>query len=98
LPAQARLHSARSELQEATRAKARRDLEAWLERAVVDGDPLFDHTAEGPDGMSAHVRSALLSIPIQSGRLALGTWQGLFLYEHRMRPHQRRVLVLLQAS
>jgi len=80
----------------------RRDLEAWLERAVVDGDPLFDHTAEGPDDMPAHVRSALLatslSIPIQSGRLALGTWQGLFLYEHRTRPHQRRVLVLLQAS
>ncbi len=75
----------------------RRDLEAWLARAVPDGDPLFEHTAEGPDDMPAHVRSALtqtsLVLPVRDGRLDLGTWQGLYLYEHRHRPHERRVSV-----
>jgi secondary thiamine-phosphate synthase enzyme len=75
----------------------RRDLEAWLARAVPDGDPLFEHTAEGPDDMPAHVRSALtqtsLGIPVRAGRLDLGTWQGLYLYEHRRAPHARRISV-----
>lgn len=74
-----------------------RDLEAWLARAVPDGDPLFRHTAEGPDDMPAHVRSVLtatsVSVPIVDGRPALGTWQGLYLYEHRTAPHRRRVSV-----
>jgi secondary thiamine-phosphate synthase enzyme len=75
----------------------RRDLEAWLARAVPDGDPLYEHTAEGPDDMPAHVRSALtqtsLSIPVRAGRLDLGTWQGVYLYEHRRASHARRVSV-----
>ncbi len=72
-----------------------RDLERFLRRLVPPGDPLFRHTAEGPDDMPAHVRSALtltsISIPVSAGRPALGTWQGIFLYEHRDRPHRRRV-------
>jgi secondary thiamine-phosphate synthase enzyme len=74
-----------------------RDLEAWLVRAVPDGDPLYRHTAEGPDDMPAHVRSALtqtsIGLPVRDGRLDLGTWQGLFLFEHRRAPHRRRVSV-----
>ncbi len=77
----------------------RRDLEAWLARAVPDGDPLFRHTAEGPDDMPAHVRATLtqtsLVLPFDGGRLELGTWQGLYLYEHRHRGHRRRVTVTL---
>jgi secondary thiamine-phosphate synthase enzyme len=77
----------------------RRDLEAWLARAVPDGDPLFRHVAEGPDDMPAHVRSALtqtsLAIPVRDGRLDLGTWQGLYLYEHRRAPHVRRVSITI---
>jgi secondary thiamine-phosphate synthase enzyme len=77
--------------------QVRRDLEAWLSRAVPDGDPLFRHTAEGPDDMPAHVRAALLetsvTLPVSRGRLALGTWQGLFLFEHRLAPHTRRLIV-----
>ena len=73
----------------------RTDLEAWLARAVPDGDPLFRHTLEGPDDMPAHVRTALtqssLAIPVHGGRLDLGTWQGIFLYEHRTASHGRRV-------
>ncbi len=72
-----------------------RDLDAWMARAVPDGDPIFRHTAEGPDDMPAHVRSVLtatsLSIPIARGRLDLGTWQGIFLFEHRTAPHQRQI-------
>jgi len=79
----------------------RQDLERWLQRAVLDGDPLFRHVDEGPDDMPAHVRSALtttsLSIPVADGRLQLGTWQGLYLYEHRTAPHRRRVTVTLIA-
>jgi len=75
----------------------RADLEAWLARAVPDGDPLYAHTAEGPDDMPAHVRAALtqptLVLPLCDGRLALGTWQGIYLYEHRHAPHRRRVTV-----
>ncbi len=75
----------------------RTDLERFLQRLVPDGDPIFRHTAEGPDDMPAHVRSILtqpsVSIPIAAGRLDLGTWQGLFLFEHRTAPHRRRFTV-----
>lgn len=74
-----------------------RDLDAFLTRLVPDGDAIFTHTDEGPDDMSAHVRTVLtassLSVPITQGRLALGTWQGIYLFEHRMGPHQRKVSV-----
>ena len=75
----------------------RRDLEAFMSRLVPDGDPLFDHTQEGPDDMPAHVRSILtkmdLSVPVSGGRCGLGTWQGIYLYEHRTRAHSRQVTV-----
>lgn len=75
------------------------DLERFFARLVPDGDPLFRHTDEGPDDMPAHVRSVLtatdLSIPIRDGQASLGTWQGVFLYEHRHRPHQRRITISL---
>jgi secondary thiamine-phosphate synthase enzyme len=71
------------------------DLERFFARLVRDGDALFAHRAEGPDDMPAHVRSALtatqLSIPIMAGRLALGTWQGIYLWEHRLRGHRREI-------
>jgi secondary thiamine-phosphate synthase enzyme len=74
-----------------------RDLEAFMSRLVPDGDPIFTHTAEGPDDMPAHVRSVLthteLNIPVREGRCALGTWQGVYLWEHRYRPHRRRLIV-----
>ena len=77
----------------------RRDLERWMERAVPDGDPIYEHTAEGPDDMPAHVRCALtqtsIGIPVAGGRLDLGTWQGLYLYEHRHASHRRRVSVVV---
>ena len=79
----------------------RRDLEAFMRRLVPDGDPLFDHTSEGPDDMSAHVRSILtkmdLTIPITGGRTALGTWQGVYLWEHRTHRHRRKVTVTVHA-
>lgn len=72
------------------------DLEAFFNRLVPDGDPLFIHTIEGPDDMPAHVRSALtqthLSIPILSGKAALGQWQGIFLYEHRHASATRKIV------
>lgn len=75
------------------------DLERFFARLVPDGDVLFAHTVEGPDDMPAHVRSALtqthLAIPVLNGRAALGTWQGIFLYEHRRMAHERRVLLHL---
>ncbi|MBN1238631.1 MAG: YjbQ family protein [Gammaproteobacteria bacterium] len=75
----------------------RRDLDTFMGDLVPDGDPRFVHTAEGPDDMAAHVRSVLthseLTIPIRRGRLALGTWQGIYLWEHRLRPHERRLLI-----
>lgn len=75
----------------------RGDMERFLARLVPDGDPLFRHDAEGPDDMPAHVRSMLtqsaLTLPVDAGRLALGTWQGVFLYEHRTAPQQRQILV-----
>ena len=73
------------------------DMESFFTRLVPDGDPLFIHTAEGVDDMPAHVRSALtqtsISIPLLNGKLALGTWQGIFLYEHRLASHTRQVLL-----
>ena len=75
------------------------DMEAFFNRLVPDGDPLFIHTVEGPDDMPAHVRSALtqthLSIPLLEGKAALGQWQGVFLYEHRHIPGRRRVILHL---
>lgn len=75
------------------------DLEAFLSRLVPDGDPLFQHVEEGPDDMSAHVKAALTAtsvlIPIAGGRLDLGTWQGLFLWEHRDQARSRRLTVTL---
>jgi len=74
-----------------------RDLDAFLSRLVPDGDRLYVHTMEGPDDMPAHVRTALtqtsLSIPVTGGRCALGTWQGVFVWEHRHQGHRRRVTV-----
>ena len=73
----------------------RRDLETFLKGLVPDGDERFLHRAEGPDDMPAHIRSVLtgasLTIPVDGGRLDLGTWQGIYLYEHRTRPHRRRI-------
>ncbi|MCB5186283.1 secondary thiamine-phosphate synthase enzyme YjbQ [Methylobacillus gramineus] len=75
------------------------DMESFFARLVPDGDALFIHTAEGPDDMPAHIRSALtqtsLSIPVIEGKVALGTWQGIFLYEHRSMAHTRKVLLHL---
>ena len=75
----------------------RRDLEAFFARLVPDGDPRFEHVDEGPDDMPAHLRSILtqnsLAIPVSASRCDLGTWQGVFLWEHRADPHRRRVTV-----
>ena len=77
----------------------RRDLETIIARLAPDGDPAYRHDAEGPDDMSAHARSMLtdsaLTIPVGAGRLLLGTWQGIYLWEHRTAPHRRRVVVTL---
>ena len=82
-------------IQENADPDVRRDLEAFFARLVPDGDALFIHTAEGDDDMPAHIRTALttvnLGLPVRAGRLALGTWQGIYLWEHRTRPHSRRV-------
>lgn len=84
-------------VQENADPDVRTDLDRWLSRLVKDGDPLFEHTAEGPDDMPAHVRAALtqtqLSIPVMGGRMTLGTWQGLYLFEHRLSGHTRRVVL-----
>ena len=76
-----------------------RDLERFFARLVPDGDPLFEHRAEGADDMPAHVRAALtqthLSIPVVAGAAALGTWQGIYLVEHRIRAHRREVMLHL---
>jgi secondary thiamine-phosphate synthase enzyme len=86
-------------IQENADPSARRDLERFLDRLVPDGDPLFEHTAEGDDDMPAHVKSALTrtseSIPILNGDLALGTWQGLYVWEHRDGRHRRDLIVHL---
>lgn len=79
--------------------EVQRDLERFFSKLVRDGDAMFEHTIEGPDDMPAHVRAALtqtsLSIPVASGALALGTWQGLYVYEHRTAGHRRHVLLHL---
>jgi len=75
----------------------RRDLEAFMERLAPDGDPAYEHEAEGPDDMPAHIRTMLMQssivIPVGGGKLELGTWQGIYLWEHRTSPHERRVIV-----
>jgi secondary thiamine-phosphate synthase enzyme len=84
-------------IQENADPSARRDLEAWLDRLVPERDPLYTHTAEGPDDMPSHIKAALtatsLSIPILDGELGLGTWQGIYLWEHRRHPGARQLLV-----
>ncbi len=76
------------------------DLENFMQQMVKDGDPLFRHTAEGPDDMPAHIRNVLtsssLTIPIANGRCLLGTWQGIYLWEHRLNAHVRKIIVTLQ--
>lgn len=78
----------------------RTDLERFLARLVPDADPIYDHIEEGPDDMPAHVRAVLtkveMTLPISNGHCALGTWQGVYLYEHRHHPHERRVLVTVR--
>jgi secondary thiamine-phosphate synthase enzyme len=89
--------SASLTIQENADPSARCDLEAWLNRLVAENDPLYTHTAEGPDDMPSHIKAALtattLSIPIIDGRLGLGTWQGVYLWEHRRGGKQRHCLV-----
>jgi secondary thiamine-phosphate synthase enzyme len=84
-------------IQENADPDVRRDLDAFFARLVPDGDALFVHTVEGDDDMAAHVRTALttvnLSVPIVDGRLCLGTWQGIYLWEHRTHPHARTLVV-----
>jgi secondary thiamine-phosphate synthase enzyme len=79
-----------------------RDLEHFAGRLAADGDPLFRHDDEGPDDMPAHVRNLFagyeLTVPIRGGALALGTWQGIFVWEHRTAPHQREVLATLHGD
>lgn len=89
--------SASLTIQENADPSARRDLENWLNRLVPEQDPLYTHTTEGDDDMPAHIKAALtattLSIPIDNGRLSLGTWQGLYLWEHRHRGSRRRLVL-----
>ncbi len=86
-------------IQENADPEVRRDLDRFFARLAPDGDPLFRHTIEGEDDMPAHIRSALtavsLGIPIAEGQMVLGTWQGIYLWEHRLIPHPRRVTVHL---
>ena len=91
--------SASLTIQENADPSARHDLEQWLNRLVPENDPLYTHTMEGPDDMPAHIKAALtaasLSIPILGGELGLGTWQGIYLWEHRHHRGHRQVLVHL---
>jgi secondary thiamine-phosphate synthase enzyme len=84
-------------IQENADPDVRRDFEEFFARLVPDGDPQFIHTAEGDDDMPAHIRTALttvnLSVPVFEGRLCLGTWQGIYLWEHRLEPHSRTVML-----
>ena len=84
-------------VQENADPSAKRDLEAWLARLVPEDDPLYTHVVEGPDDIPSHIKAALtatsIGIPIGGGRLALGTWQGLYLWEHRRRGSERELLV-----
>ncbi len=89
--------SASLTIQENADPSAKHDLEAWLNRLVPEADPHFTHTLEGPDDMPSHIKAALtsttLSIPVVDGALALGTWQGIYLWEHRRASHRRRCVV-----
>ena len=89
--------SASLTIQENADPSARRDLETWLSRLVPENDPLYTHTAEGPDDMPSHIKAILtqtsLGIPIFDGRLALGRWQGIYLWEHRRGRHERSLVV-----
>ncbi len=80
----------------------RRDLEYFMQKTALDGDPGYQHDLEGPDDMSAHIRSVLtgndLTLPVSNGRLALGTWQGVFLWEHRAMAHRRHITVTVQGK
>ncbi len=91
--------SASLTIQENADPSAKRDLEVWLDRLVPERDSIFTHTSEGPDDMPSHIKAALtstsLGIPVLDGKLGLGTWQGVYLWEHRKRAHTRRVLVQL---
>jgi secondary thiamine-phosphate synthase enzyme len=84
-------------IQENADVEVQRDLERFFARLVPEGDPLFRHVDEGPDDMPAHVRAALtqssLAIPVQEGKLTLGVWQGVYVYEHRNRDHTRKLIV-----
>jgi secondary thiamine-phosphate synthase enzyme len=88
-------------IQENADPSARRDLERWLNRLVPDGDPFYSHDAEGPDDMPAHIKAALtassISIPVTGGRLSLGTWQGIYLWEHRRRGSRRELVLHIGA-
>lgn len=89
-------------IQENADPQVQRDLEAFMDRLVPDGDPIYRHTAEGPDDMAAHVKGALtqthLQIPVMRGTPALGTWQGIYLFEHRTRPRPREVVLHLTGT
>ena len=89
--------SASLTIQENAAPSAKRDMEAWLNRLVPEDDPLYTHTEEGPDDMPAHIKALLtcvsLSVPVLDGELALGTWQGIYLWEHRRHAGAREVLV-----
>ena len=91
--------SASLTIQENADTDVQRDLEAFFKRLVKEDPSLYRHTTEGPDDMPAHIRSALtdvsLTIPVSGGRLGLGTWQGIYLFEHRTRPHERRLILHL---
>jgi len=89
--------SASLTIQENADPSARHDLERWLNRLVPEDDPLYTHTAEGPDDMPSHIKAALtaasLGIPVLDGQLGLGTWQGIYIWEHRRHRGQRNLLV-----
>lgn len=84
-------------VQENADPSAKRDLERWLDRLVPDGDPFYEHDTEGPDDMPGHIKAALtaasIAIPVSGGALALGTWQGIYVWEHRLRGSRREVVV-----
>ncbi len=88
--------SASLTIQENADPSARRDLESWIDRLVPERDPLYTHTSEGPDDMPSHIKAALtatsLAIPISGGQLVLGTWQGIYLWEHRTQGHDRSIV------
>lgn len=94
--------SASLTIQENADPSARADLERWLNRLVPENDSLYTHTSEGADDMPAHIKAILtdvsLSIPIMQGNLVLGTWQGIYVWEHRKRPHTREVVVHVGSS